>query len=48
MLRLAGTSVAMGNGGPAVRQAAMHVVGSNADDGWADAMEEFVLGVAVR
>lgn len=37
----------MGNGAEAVRQAAMHVVGSNVDDGWADAMEEFVLGVAV-
>jgi phosphoglycolate phosphatase-like HAD superfamily hydrolase len=47
MLRRAGISVAMGNGGPAMRQAAMHVVGSNVDDGWSEAMEQFVLGVAV-
>jgi hydroxymethylpyrimidine pyrophosphatase-like HAD family hydrolase len=47
MLKRAGVSVAMGNGVQSVRQAAMHVVGSNADDGWADAMDRFVLGVAV-
>jgi hypothetical protein len=37
----------MGNGGPAVRAAAQHVVGSNAEDGWVEAMERFVLNVAV-
>jgi len=33
----------MGNGGALVRSAAMHVVGTNSEDGWADAMEQFVL-----
>jgi len=45
LLARAGTSVAMGNGGEAVRRAAQHVVGSNAQDGWAEAMERFVISV---
>ncbi|EOD09283.1 hypothetical protein EMIHUDRAFT_438121 [Emiliania huxleyi CCMP1516] len=46
LLARAGTSVAMGNGGEAVRRAAQHVVGSNAQDGWAEAMERFVISVS--
>jgi Cof subfamily protein (haloacid dehalogenase superfamily) len=43
MLLEAGTSVAMGNAGDGVKGVAQHVVGSNDDDGWVDAMERFVL-----
>eukprot|EP00967_Tisochrysis_lutea_P103903 scaffold157229_cov31-Tisochrysis_lutea.AAC.1 len=46
MLARAGTSVAMGNAGERVRHAAMHVVGHNDEDGWAEAMERFVLNVS--
>ena len=45
MLEAAGTSVAMANGGDAVRAAAQHVVCSNDDDGWVEAMEKYVLDV---
>ena len=38
-----GLSVAMANGGDAVKAAAQHVTGSNSEDGWSDAMERFVL-----
>jgi hydroxymethylpyrimidine pyrophosphatase-like HAD family hydrolase len=43
MMRAAGTSIAMGNAGDSVKAAAQHVVGSNQDDGWVEAMETFVL-----
>lgn len=43
MLREAGTSVAMGNAAEGVKAEAQHVVGSNAEDGWVDAMQRFVL-----
>ena len=39
-----GTSIAMANGGAAVKAAAQHVtVGTNAEDGWVEAMEQHVL-----
>ena len=43
MLRVAGTSVAMGNAAEGVKAEAQHVVGTNAEDGWAEAMQRFVL-----
>jgi hydroxymethylpyrimidine pyrophosphatase-like HAD family hydrolase len=43
MLRLAGLGVAVGNAGPAARAAADVVVGSNDEDGVAQAIERFVL-----
>ena len=43
MLRAAGTSVAMGNAAGTVKAEAQHVVGTNAEDGWVEAMERFVL-----
>jgi len=43
MLRFAGTSVAMGNAIDAVKAAALHQTGSNAEDGAAAAIEALVL-----
>eukprot|EP00908_Phaeocystis_cordata_P022463 Transcript_488.p2 GENE.Transcript_488~~Transcript_488.p2 ORF type:complete len:295 (-),score=62.49 Transcript_488:52-936(-) len=43
MLQVAGTSVAMGNAGEGVKAAAQHIVGTNAEDGWVEAMERLVL-----
>jgi hypothetical protein len=43
MFGQAGTSIAMGNGFPEVRRAARFVTASNADDGFAQAVERFVL-----
>jgi Cof subfamily protein (haloacid dehalogenase superfamily) len=43
MFEVAGFSIAMGNGEPAVRAAASHVTDSNEDDGFAKAIERFVL-----
>ena len=43
MLREAGTSVAMANAKQSVRDAAQFGCASNADDGWVEAMERFVL-----
>ena len=47
MLKLAGTSVAMGNAPPSVQRVCDHVTASNeeGDDGAARALERFVLGV---
>jgi Cof subfamily protein (haloacid dehalogenase superfamily) len=45
MLRLAGIGVAVGNAMPVAKAAADVVVGSNNDDGVAEAIERFVLGV---
>jgi hypothetical protein len=39
-----GLSIAMGNGSQEVRQAADLVTGSNSDDGFANAVERFILG----
>ena len=43
MLQLVGTSVAMGNALPHVKSAADHVVGTNDEDGVAEAIGRFVL-----
>lgn len=43
MLQFAGTSVAMGNAIPAVKQTARFETASNAEDGVALAIERFVL-----
>ncbi len=45
MLRLAGIGVAVGNAMPVAKAAANVMVGSNNDDGVAEAIERFVLGV---
>jgi hypothetical protein len=39
-----GLSIAMGNADPGVQRAARRVTGSNDDDGWAEAINRFVLG----
>jgi hypothetical protein len=44
LLRLCGASVAMGNGCAAAKAAATHLAPSNADDGFAVAIETLVLG----
>lgn len=46
MFERAGFSIAMGNAGPDVRQAADCVTASNGEDGFAAAVEHFVLGAA--
>ena len=43
MFRESGLSIAMGNAGDEVKRAARCVTASNADDGFADAVERFVL-----
>ena len=43
MFRRSGLSIAMGNAGDEVKQAAQFVTASNQDDGFAQAMERFVL-----
>lgn len=45
IMGLVGTSIAMANGGEAVRAAADHLAPSNAEDGWSAAMERHVLGL---
>ncbi len=47
MFARSGISVAMGNAGEAVRRQATHVTGSNEDDGFADAVEKYILPHAV-
>jgi Cof subfamily protein (haloacid dehalogenase superfamily) len=44
MFAHAGLSIAMGNGGPDVQKAADVVTGSNREEGFADAVERFILG----
>ena len=44
MFRRAGFSIAMGNGSEKVRAAASVVTGSNDMDGFAEAIERFILG----
>jgi Cof subfamily protein (haloacid dehalogenase superfamily) len=46
MFAHSGCSIAMGNADREVQRAARHVTGSNEDEGFADAVERFVLGVA--
>jgi len=43
MFRRSGFSIAMGNGSPAAREAASVVTGSNDADGFAEAVERFIL-----
>ncbi|WP_342153609.1 Cof-type HAD-IIB family hydrolase [Methylorubrum sp. SB2] len=43
MFRASGLSIAMGNADPAVRAAATHVTADNDSDGFAEAIERFVL-----
>ena len=44
MFERSGLSIAMGNAGPEVKQAADFVTNSNLEDGFADAIEHFILG----
>ena len=44
MLSIARLSIAMGNAGAEVRSASRHVTSSNADDGFAHAVDSFILG----
>ena len=44
MFERSGLSIAMGNASPAVQQAADFVTDSNRDDGFANAIERFILG----
>ena len=43
MFQKSGVSIAMGNASPEVQKAATYVTASNEDEGFAKAMEEFVL-----
>jgi len=43
MFRVAGHSIAMGNAPPAVAAEAKQHTGSNEEDGWAKAIDRFVL-----
>ena len=47
MFWLSGTSIAMGNAGEEVRRQATHVTASNEEEGFAEAIERFVLPRAV-
>jgi Cof subfamily protein (haloacid dehalogenase superfamily) len=44
MFGIGGTSIAMGNASPEVQRTARHVTTSNTDEGFANAVERFVLG----
>jgi len=48
MFGVAGQSIAMGNASPEVQRAARHVTTSNEEEGFAHAVDEFVLGGAPR
>jgi Cof subfamily protein (haloacid dehalogenase superfamily) len=48
MFAHSGLSIAMGNAGPEVQRAARRVTASNEQEGFAQAMERFVLGGATR
>lgn len=48
MLQLAGVGVAMGNANDHLKAVADHVVGTNREDGVAEAIEKFVLGEAIE
>jgi hypothetical protein len=47
MFARSGVSIAMGNASPDVQRAARHVTKANTEDGFALAMERFVLGVPI-
>ncbi|MEV4139071.1 HAD hydrolase family protein [Dactylosporangium sp. NPDC049742] len=47
MFERSGVSIAMGNASEDVRRGATHVTASNADEGFAQAIERFVLPWAV-
>src|SRR4029077_4479736 len=42
---VAGTSIAMGNASPEVQRAARHVTTSNEEEGFAHAVDSFILGI---
>jgi Cof subfamily protein (haloacid dehalogenase superfamily) len=44
MLSVAGLGIAMGNSGPEVQRVARHVTATNEDEGFARAVDEFILG----
>jgi hypothetical protein len=44
MLNIAGLGIAMGNAGPEVQSAARHVTASNEEEGFANAVDLFILG----
>jgi len=44
MFRIAGLSIAMGNASEEVKRQATHITKSNAEDGFAAAIERYVLG----
>jgi Cof subfamily protein (haloacid dehalogenase superfamily)/HAD superfamily hydrolase (TIGR01509 family) len=44
MLRIVGMGIAMGNSGPEVKRASRHVTTSNEEDGFANAVDTFILG----
>ena len=44
MLRIAGLSIAMGNASPDVQRVARHVTSSNEEEGFANAVDSFILG----
>jgi hydroxymethylpyrimidine pyrophosphatase-like HAD family hydrolase len=43
MFALSGLSIAMGNASPEVQRTARRVTGSNTEDGFADAIEKYIL-----
>jgi hypothetical protein len=47
MFQRSGTSIAMGNAGEPVRRQATYVTGSNEEDGFADAVERYILPRAI-
>ena len=48
MFKVAGLSVAMGNGEASVRAAATHTTGPNSEDGVADAIDRIILPAAQK
>lgn len=48
MFGVGGTSIAMGNASPEVQRTARHVTTSNSDEGFANAVERFILGEQPR
>ena len=44
MFGVGGISIAMGNASPEVQRCARYVTTSNADEGFANAVERFILG----
>src|SRR5581483_3488767 len=48
MFGVGGTSIAMGNASPEVQRTARHVTTSNRDEGFANAVDRFILGETGR